>query len=151
MKRIKHLLIVLFISLFIFLIIISIFWPIFIAKEVIFPYAIHPFDIVSKFPTVWKYLKIIYLISCFFNLFLAVNSILKFILIKFPKKDKKIIKNNLQNQESNFDLLLGTDNLNNKIYISEKGLYQNILVTGTIGSRQNCFMYVSIFKSANVL
>ncbi len=135
MKKIKRLLIVLFISLFIFLIIISIFWPIFIAKEVIFPYAIHPFDIVSKFPTAWKYLKIIYLISSFFNLFLAVNSISKFILIKFPKKDKKIIKNISQNQESNFDLLLGTDNLNNKIYIPEKGLYQNILVTGTIGSR----------------
>lgn len=135
MKKIKHLLIVLFISLFIFLIIISIFRPIFIAKELIFPYAIHPFDIISKFPIVWKYLKIIYLISCFFNLFLAVNSISKFILIKFPKKDKKIIKNDLQNQESNFDLLLGTSNLNNKIYIPEKGLYQNILVTGTIGSR----------------
>lgn len=31
-------------------------------------------------------------------------------------------------------LLIGTDENNNNIYIPEKGLYQNILITGTIGS-----------------
>ena len=125
----------LFISLFIFLIIISIFIPIFFAKELIFPYAIHPFDIVSKYPLVWKYLKIIYLISCFSNTFLAVNSIFKYILIKFPKKNKAINKVNFEIQNNNFNLLLGTNQLNTNVYIPEKGLYQNILVTGTIGSR----------------
>ena len=147
MKILKHYSIVLFISFLLFLIIINIFSPIFKAQELIFPYAVTPFDIISKFPKSWFYIKLIYCITCFFNLFLGVNSISKFFLIRTLKK-----KNN-QNAETNidfgsFNLLLGTDSINqNKIYIPEKGLYQNILITGTIGSRQNFIMYVSYIKS----
>ncbi|MBO4815481.1 MAG: hypothetical protein J5507_00660 [Clostridia bacterium] len=147
MKILKHYSIVLFISFLLFLIIINIFKPIFKAQELIFPYAITPFDIVTKFPKTWFYIKITYCITFFLNLFLAINSIFKFILIKKSK-----IKNN-QNIETNidfgnFNLLLGTNSITqNNIYIPEKGLYQNILITGTIGSRENCFLYVSYVKS----
>lgn len=47
-------------------------------------------------------------------------------------------------------LLIGTNSESKEnIFITEKGLYQNILVTGTIGSRQNKFCNVSFFKTAN--
>ena len=134
MKILKHYSIILFISFLLFLIIISIFRPIFKAQELIFPYAINQFDIISKFPKIWFYIKITYCITCFFNIFLAINSIFKFILIKKSKK-KKRKKSNNNYDLGNFNLLLGTDSSNNNIYIPEKGLYQNILITGTIGSR----------------
>ena len=149
MKILKHYSIVLFISFLIFLIIINILKPIFTAQELIFPYSIKKFDIISKFPKTWYYIKFIYCITCFFNLFLSVNSIFNFILIKSSKlKKKKKCKKNVD--FGNFNLFLGTDSINkNKIHIPEKGMYQNILITGTIGSRKNCFLYVSLFKSIN--
>ena len=149
MKILKHYSVVLFISFLIFLIIISILKPIFTAQELIFPYSIKKFDIISKFSKTWYYIKLIYCITCFFNLFLAVNSIFKFILIKGSKTKKKN-KSKKNIDFGNFNLLLGIDSINqNKICIPEKGMYQNILITGTIGSRKNCFLYVSIFKSIN--
>ena len=42
----------------------------------------------------------------------------------------------------------GKDN-QKQIFIPEKGLYQNILVTGTIGSRKNECCNVSVFRSIN--
>ena len=142
MQFLKHYFIVLFISLFLFLIIINIFNPIFNAKELIFPYSVTKFDIISKYPKAWFYIKLFYLITCFFNLFLFVNSIFKYILIKSSKIKKKN-QNKINIDFGNFNLLLGFDSNNNKVYIPEKGLYQNILVTGTIGSRQNCFLFIS--------
>ena len=144
MKILKHYSIVLFISFLLFLIIINIFKPIFNAQELIFPYAVTKFDIVLKYPKIWLYIKIIYCITCFLNLFLTINSIFKFILIKHTRNHKKAIKNNTFIDSNNFNILLGTDPSNNNVYIPEKGLYQNILITGTIGSRKNRFMYVSI-------
>ena len=135
MKSLKHYSIILFISFLIFLIIISILKPIFKAQELVFPYDVTKFDITSKFPKPWFYIKLIYCISCFFNLFLCVNSISKFLLIRnSKKKNKQNIETNIN--LGNFNLFLGTNSINqNKIYIPEKGLYQNILITGTIGSR----------------
>ncbi len=136
MKFLKHYFVVLFISFLIFLIIINIFKPIFYAKELLFPYAITKFDIISKFPKTWSYIKHIYCISCFFNLFLAINSIFKFIVLKFKNKHNLNIFAPTTINYGNFSIFLGTNSINqNKIFISEKGLYQNILITGTIGSR----------------
>ena len=49
----------------------------------------------------------------------------------FIKKKKKSL---IQNHAPTFGILVGIDDNDNKIYIPEKGLYQNILITGTIGS-----------------
>ena len=143
MDFLKHYSIVLFISFLLFLIIINIFKPIFSAQELIFPYAVNKFDIVSKFPTYWFYIKLSYCISLFFNLFLAINSIFKFILIKYIHKSKKTTNKKNCVEFNDFNLLIGTNYTNQeKIYIAEKGLYQNLLITGTIGSRKNCILYV---------
>ena len=77
-----------------------------------------------------------------------VNSITSY--FKFNKKSKITNTNKKETIESddNIRLLIGDNSeTKEKIFISEKGLYQNILVTGTIGSRQNKFCNVSIFKA----
>ena len=149
MKGLKHYSIVLFISFLLFLIIINIFNPIFTAKELFFPYSITKFDIVSKFPRTWFYLKLIYLISCFFNIFLIINSISKFFIIrKIKVKKEKNVEENIDSK--NINLLLGINSITqNKVIIPEKGLYQNILITGTIGSRKDRFLYVSYLTPTN--
>ena len=66
-----------------------------------------------------------------------------------PKKANNSEKNILQNENS-LSLLVGINPTTEKqVFIPEKGLYQNILITGTIGSRKNKFCYVSIFRTTN--
>jgi len=147
LKFIKNNLIILFISILLFLIVLFIFNPIFTATNLIFPYSLSKFDIIVKYPIVWKYIKIIYLINCFITIYLTIFSLNKFfrtIKIKIPKKINT--ENNFLN--SNFSLLLGTsEKTSQNVYLQEKGLYQNILVTGTIGSRENRFCNVSFIKT----
>lgn len=60
----------------------------------------------------------------------------KFFLNIFSKKLKKNNKNeNINYNNSKFNLIIGKDlNSKNNILIPESGLYQNFLITGTIGS-----------------
>lgn len=107
------------------------FNPIFNANHLIFPYAIHPFDIVSVYPDTWILLKKLYLISFFISYLILYNKI--FSNIKFSKN--KINKKQIQDiSSSELSLLVGLSEKNLPIFIGEKGLYQNILITGTIGS-----------------
>lgn len=112
--------------------IIKFFEPIFKATSLTFPYAVHPFDICSKIPTVWYYIKLAFKITLFSNLFTLIFSFSSFLFRKLIKtKHKKIIKK----KPKNLCLYIGNNFKDNTpIYIKEKGLYQNILVTGTIGS-----------------
>lgn len=116
-----------------------VFYPIFTAEEVIISYGIHPFDICSQNPELWRILKILYLICFVFSNFILSHSIYTRILIKFPFfQSKPIIKKNdeptLSHTKNSLDLLIGKNLSHQKIYIPEKGLYQNFLITGTIGS-----------------
>jgi len=147
LKFIKKHLIILFISVLLFLIVLIIFKPIFTATSLIFPYSLSKFDIIIEYPIVWKYIKIMYLINCFITIYLLIFSFYKFILtIKFKIPKKTNTENNFL--DSNFSLLLGTSDKNSQnMYLQEKGLYQNILVTGTIGSRKNRFCNVPVIKT----
>lgn len=119
-------------SLFLFNFIFKFFYPIFSANYLVFPYAIHPFDLCSKIPIAWKYIKLIFKISLLFNLIIILNSFFSFLFphrTKFKKKRIKKIK------PTKLSLLVGkTIKTNTPIYINEKSLFQNILITGTIGS-----------------
>lgn len=112
-----------------FFILIFLFNPILTSNSLIFPYAIHPFDIVKVYPNTWTFIKKFYFLSLFFSYLI--------LFLKFSKKIKFSKKVNLKNlplpQENKLSLLVGFSN-NFPIYISENGLYQNILITGTIGS-----------------
>ena len=116
------------------------FYPIFTAKEVIISYGIHPFDICSKNPELWKILKILYIVCFLFSTFVYGHLIYSRIFMKFPFfKSKKVAKsfamsNYMPKSKQDLSLLIGKDLNGNKVYIPEKGLYQNFLVTGTIGS-----------------
>lgn len=108
------------------------------AKEIIITYGIHPFDICSKNPELWKILKYSYIFfSIFSNLILSYLIYMR-ILSKihiFSSKNKALQPNyNIKKERQNLSLLIGKNQLNQNVYIPESGLYQNFLITGTIGS-----------------
>lgn len=113
----------------------NIFYPIFISDEIIITYGVHPFNICLKNPLLWKYIKIVFIFTYVFSNFIFSNFIFNQFLVKFfVKKDKKssgskVLGSNL----SKLNLLIGKFN-NEDVFIPEKGLYQNFLITGTIGS-----------------
>lgn len=139
---------ILFISIFslvLFFINYIIFYPILNASNLIFPYAVHPFDIPITFPKIWHIIKIFYCVSSYVSIFVILNSIFLFKVNK-KKKSKRNILFSKGSQASNINLLVGINSkTNEKVYINESGLYQNVLITGTIGSRKNKFCYVSFF------
>lgn len=125
---------------------IQIFYPIYVAKEVIIPYAIHPFDICSKNPELWQFIKLTYIFTFIFSNFIISHFIYVRIIAKlissfrFSKSNlsyqqKKEIQNHSKNFMNSLQLLIGFDEVaNTKVWIPESGLYQNFLITGTIGS-----------------
>lgn len=118
----------------------------------------HPFDICNKNPIIWQYIKLTFIITYFFSNIILSNFLFNTIFInisskkfninksktknknKIKIKDKKINNHNYEckskkNKITKLNLLIGEDlNKNIKIFIPESGLYQNFLITGTIGS-----------------
>lgn len=119
-------------------ILLIIFMPIFTTHTLIFPYALTPFDICEKYPDIWILIKKLYWICFFISYFIVYN----FLYNNIQKYFKTLkIKSSLieipinSTLDNSLNLFVGTDFLEKPVYISEKGLYQNILITGTIGSR----------------
>lgn len=126
----------------------KIFYPIYTATEVIIPYGIHPFDICSKNPELWKIIKTTYIFTSSLSLFLIGHFIYSRIILNVFNKIKNLksnirkkFNNSKENQKSksknsqkSLSLKVGKDENNNVIFIPESGLYQNFLITGTIGS-----------------
>ena len=109
------------------------FMPIFCAKSLIFPYAIHQFDICKEYPKIWQLIKKLYLITFLISYSIILIKIIRKFKFKFIKeKDTNIIDDYKLSNEIN--LIVGTNSKNEYVKISEKGLYQNIFITGTIGS-----------------
>ena len=107
-------------------------YPVFISKEIIITYGLKPFDICSENPELWKYLKILYVATFIFSNIVISNFIYEKVFPKKINKQKQSIKEPNKNE---LNLLIGEDiNTKEKIYLPESGLYQNFLITGTIGS-----------------
>ena len=126
-----------------FFISLKIFYPIYISNEIIITYGFHPFDICSKNPDLWNLIKITYIFTSIFSFFVFyslvytsfLESLISSIFIKSNKNTKLKVNDKNQINKSNLYLLIGYDKeKHQKIYIPEKSLFQNILVTGTIGS-----------------
>lgn len=116
----------------------KIFSPIYFQNSIIINYGLHPFDICVEQPILWKYLKISFLITYIYSSIFFSN--LFFNLFNFKNVKKTNIKKNnysliKSNKKNELNLLIG-ENVNTKelIYLPEKSLYQNILITGTIGT-----------------
>ena len=103
------------------LIVYHIFKPIFTANHIIFPYAIHPFDIVSVYPDTWILLKKVYFITFLFSYFILFNKIFNLISLKIPKISKKISYLEKSKTSNELSLLVGLSD-NTPIFINEKGL-----------------------------
>lgn len=110
------------------------FLPIYNAKEIIIFYALHPFDICSDNPILWNLIKISFIVFYIFSNYIIINTI----LLRFKIFEKHISYQVTPTDKSNMSslqLLIGKDYYSNqKIYISDSGLYQNFLITGTIGT-----------------
>ena len=131
------------------------FFPIFNSSEIIITYGIHPFDICKKNPLIWYYIKILFCITYIFSSIILSNLFYNYIFLPLSLYFKKIfsfIKNlvcvpkntilTLTNYQEKrtfnikpFNLYIGNIyNSNTPIYLNEKSLFQNILITGTIGT-----------------
>ena len=128
---------------------IKIFKPLYEAKEVIITYGIHPFDICSKNPDLWKIIKVTYIFTSSISFFLIGHFVYTRIILKLfqgfnqikskitqKTNNSKNIKENTKNKnlKKSLNLKIGKDEDNNIVSIPESGLYQNFLITGTIGS-----------------
>lgn len=123
------------------------FYPIFSTTSLVFPYAIHPFDICYQYPTFWHYFKFLFLILSFYCSFLYSKPFSSFLVSKIPfSQDVPSSENTYQNR---LRLLVGLDTITKEQrFLPESSLYQNILITGTIGSGKTSS---SIYPFANQL
>ena len=85
---------------------------------------------------VWKYIKIISIFIYIFSNFIISNFLFnKFFIKILNKKIKNNKRNNYLENNEKLTLLIGKNfNNNENIFIPENGMYQNFLITGTIGS-----------------
>ena len=148
MKQFKIILISFILSILSLFIYFLIFNSILFGDVVIFKYALHPFNIVQKEPTIWNFIKFLSTFDFVFSCFIIIHSIVKRLFFKEIDRTKKHFEsyksNNLNNNKASFNyklisnqnlnLTIGFDSNKNLITIPEKSLYQNFLITGTIGS-----------------
>ena len=130
MKFLKQFIFSFILSIISYLIYWSIFKSIYYSQVIIIPFAINPFNIVTEQPLLWDIIKKSTIIIYIFSNFILFLSISKAIFNKKSKNKKK----NITLKKEDFSLFIGKDSKDNFIFIPEKSLYQNILITGTIGT-----------------
>lgn len=109
------------------------FKNLYLSDEVIVSFAVHPFNICEKYSKAWYYIKLLYIPITLISSIICINILYS----SFFKKSKKEIVNTKIP-----DLHLEIFNEDKTLIIPETGLYQNFLVTGTIGSgKTSCIMY----------
>lgn len=119
-----------FALIFIFLsIYLIIFYPIYISDTIMITFAVNPFNICEKYPEIWEKLKMLYIPITITSSLIIINLIYSFI---FTKRKIKKVSNSTQNNA--LSLFISTDSSGTPIILPEASLYQNILITGTIGS-----------------
>ena len=115
------------------------FKPIYESNSVVIPYSLHPYDICIVNPNLWNNIKFYFIVFYVASCLICSHSLYLILVNKFSKNRKKVhkkINSNIKQSKYNKNLLLfvGKNESDNLVYIPEKSLYQNILITGTIGS-----------------
>lgn len=115
------------------------FKPLYQAQEVIVSFGLHPSDICHDNSILWNYLKISFIFFYSFSNFIIINSLItRFNLFENNNTSPQNInndQNSLKHSQSDLQLLIGKDiSTNMNVYLPESGLYQNFLITGTIGT-----------------
>ncbi len=138
----KYLLFLIFVILM-YLGIYAYVYPIFNLSEVIFPYALHPFNIVKEYPELWDKIKKIFHISNILVFFIINYMTITGQILKQEKDNIKKIKSKRKSKSKNNDektnnndlkILLGFNEKEEPVYLKQKALFQNILITGSIGT-----------------
>ena len=123
---------------FSFLVMLYFFTPIFHAQSLFLPFSLHPFDIIQRYPDAWNHFKQLYLLVYFLSTMIYSNAIYSF----FFRKQKPSLAHTIPPSKNSLSLLVGTTLDLTPIYLSESSLYQNILITGTIGTgKTSCAIY----------
>lgn len=107
------------------------FKEIFTSNYILIDFAIHPFNICENYIDLWNFIKISYIFFVTFSTVIIINLIYSFI---FSKQIKKSDISSASLSHSELNLIIGKDKNANEIILEENGLYQNILITGTIGT-----------------
>lgn len=110
----------------------QLFFPIYQATEIVVSFGLHPSDIYYDNPLFWKYLKTSFIFFHIFSNLIILNSLISRLQIF---ETSTVLQDKKDNNISSLQLLIGKNILNQKnIYLPESGLYQNFLITGTIGT-----------------
>lgn len=136
---IRRLLFCLVVSFILCLIGFILFKPIYQANCVIIPYSLRPYDICVTKPDLWKNIKFYFIVFYIASSVVCSRSLCFLFVNKISKNKETVHKkvdSNIKQSTNNKDLLLfvGKNESDNLVFIPEKSLYQNILITGTIGS-----------------
>ena len=127
----KRFIFIFFFLIFIFLLLSIFLYPLYTSNEVIVEYGFKPFNICTKYSEFWKNIKIAYIFISLISYLILLNFLYSFF---FSKNQNSSNKSQFITNLDELHLLIGNDKNGNKIYLPEKGLYQNILITGTIGT-----------------
>ena len=125
-----------FIFVFFFILVFSIiniflFFSIYLSNNINIFFAVHPFNICYKYPNGWKLIKNSYIIISFFYYLILANVLYSNLFRKNPKTS---FSKNTFTLDPYLNLKIGLDSSNNNVFLPLKGLFQNILITGTIGT-----------------
>lgn len=119
-----------FVSIFLFLsIYILLFYDLYTSDTVTISFAVNPFNICEKYPDIWLKIKITYIFISSISSLICINLLYSSLFTKNKTKIKKLL-----DIKDNLFLFVANDNFGNPIILPESSLYQNILITGTIGS-----------------
>ena len=110
-------------------------------NNIVFPYALNHFLIDIEYPEIWKYIKIYFFVI---NIFTPIIILIiynfkkyetwKYLYLKNKKEESGFFKQDGIIREKSLHILIGFDENKNAIYLEEKALFQNILITGSIGT-----------------
>lgn len=108
------------------------FYNLYTSNSIIIPYGLNDFDICITNPLLWKYIKFFYIIFLIISNIICSNAI--FSILPQKHSSKKIFSTSKSIFNDSFNIFIGTNLHEQPIYLTEHGLYQNILITGTIGT-----------------
>ena len=137
MKFIFRIFFTFYFAVFFSLILLSFLVPVFDASNISYSLGFKVINISGDHPVFWCNLKRTYLLTCFLSFLILVNSLYSFLLLVFSSnKDFGDKKKNEISLEKNNELCvnIGENSKNNMVKIPILGLYQNLLITGSIGS-----------------
>ena len=110
--------------------------PVFEAENISYSVAFINVAITEKFPIFWHYIKYIYCGTCLLSFWILTNSLYSALCLVISFLGKNHSKSPVVSFEKKSDLCvdIGRNSQNKLVSIPISGLYQNVLVTGSIGS-----------------